>query len=179
MKTTIRTSFFAMLAFTSVALGASASDSVNVQASRDLTVRLAIVDSSKRIEARGVIHDALATSLSASMSRECQMPIRVKVKLAEPSRASEDLAAGVYDAAVVIGASVPQVLMKGDLSLLKATDAKSRDVNRTFYLLARNDDPSLNKVLEAAFEQAVNSAGFQEALKTPEKPASNLAVIAR
>jgi hypothetical protein len=177
MKTLLRTAL-AVFALSSVAV-ASASDSVSVKASRDLSIRVAVVDNSKRVESRGAVHDALATSFSATMSRECQTPVRVKLKLADATRASDDLRAGVYDAAVVIGMSLPQPLLKSDLLLLKASDAKSKDLNRTFYLVARTDDPAMNKVLEAAFEQALNSGGFQEALNSTGKTDSNLAINGR
>jgi hypothetical protein len=143
---------------------ASASEKVSVQASRDLSLQVRLIDSSEKSPTREVIHTALGTSLTAGMTWECKTPVQVSLKVAAVSRAAKDLQAGKCDAIVVIGNSVPPALLTGDLVVLKA-NTQSGDLNQTFYLLGHGSrDPSLNKVLGLAFEHAVKSQGLQEAV---------------
>ena len=156
---------------------ASASDKVSVQASSDL--RVTVIDSSGASNARALVHSALGTSLSLGMTRECKAPVQVKVKVAEVSRAAKELKAGSCDAVVVIGNSVPAALLKDGVTVLKATDARSGDLNRTFYLLAHTRDPAMNQMVGLAFDHAIKSTAFQDALAGKESSSSGLAAATR
>ena len=171
MKTNVYARFIGLFLAISVA-SASASDQVSVKASRDLQV--AIVDSGTK-ESRAVVHPALASSFSAGMTHEFKAPVQVKLKVADASRAAKDLRDGNYDAVVVIGNSVPSQLLKEGFTVLKATDARSGSLNRTFYLLARSGDSSMNQVIGVAFDHAMKSANFQQALTGKSNASSNLA----
>ena len=171
MKTNIYARIAGLFLAVSVA-SASASDKVSVQASRDLQV--AVIDSGSK-ESRAAVHPALASSFSAGMTHEFKAPVQVKLKLADASRAAKELRAGNYDAVIVIGNSVPSVLLKEGFTVLKATDARSGSLSKTFYLLARTEDASMNQVVGVAFDHAMKSANFQEALTGKSSNSSNLA----
>ncbi|ATC64844.1 hypothetical protein CMV30_13195 [Nibricoccus aquaticus] len=156
---------------------AIASDKVSVQASSDL--RVTVIDSTSASDARALVHTALGTSLSVGMTRECKAPVQVKIKVADAGRAAKDLKAGSCDVLVVIGNSVPPVLMKNGATVLKATDARSGDLNRTFYLLANTSDVAMNQMVGLAFDHAIKSATFQDALAGKTTSASGLAATAR
>lgn len=142
----------------------SAFEKVSVQASRDLSLNVRLIDSSGTSEAREVIHAALGTSMTAGMTWECKTTVQVSVKVAAVARAAKDLQSGACDAIIVIGNSVPAPLLKDDVVVLKA-NTQSGDLNQTFYLLGHaSRDPSLNKALGLAFEHAVKSQGLQEAV---------------
>ncbi|MGC4072658.1 MAG: hypothetical protein QM760_09095 [Nibricoccus sp.] len=176
MKTNIYTRILGLFLSVSVAT-AIASDKVSVQASSDL--RVTVIDSTSASDARALVHSALGTSLSAGMTRECKAPVQVKIKVAEPSRAAKELKAGSCDAVVVIGNSVPSALMKDGVTVLKATDARSGDLNRTFYLLASTSDPAMNQMVGLAFDHAIKSPAFQDALVGKESSSQGLASAAR
>lgn len=177
MKTNIYTCIFGLFLSASVAT-AIASDKVSVQASSDL--RVTVIDSTNASNARALVHSALGTSLSVGMSHECKAPVQVKIKISDASRAAKDLKAGACDAVVVIGNSIPAVLMKNGATVLKASDGRSGDLNRTFYLLANSSDPAMNQMVGLAFDHAIKSSTFQDALAGKESStASSLAAAAR
>ena len=157
---------------------AIASDKVSVQASSDL--RVTVIDESASASAsRDMVHAALGKSLSAGMTHECKAPVQVTISVTAVARASKDLKKGVCDAVVVIGNSVPSALLKDGVTVLKATDARSGDLNRTFYLLANTSDPAMNQMMGQAFDHAIKSAAFQDALAGKTGATSGLAAAAR
>jgi ABC-type tungstate transport system permease subunit len=164
--------------FLSVSVAAAvASEKVSVQASSDL--RVTLIDTTNSSKERALVQSALGTSLSVGMTRECKAPVQVKIKVADAGRAAKELKAGSCDAVVVIGNSVPAVLMKNGASVLKATDARSGDLNRTFYLVANTSDPAMNQIVGVAFDHAIKSDTLQNALAGKTGTASNLAATAR
>jgi hypothetical protein len=176
MKNNIYARIVGLFLSVSVA-SAIASDQVSVQASSDL--RVTVIDSSSASDARTLVHAALGTSLSAGMTHECKAPVQVKIKVSDASRAAKDLKKGACDAVVVIGNSIPPALMKEGATVLKASDGRSGDLNRTFYLLADSNDPAMNKLVGQAFDHAIKSATFQDALTGKSSAASSLAATAR
>ena len=172
MKTNVYARLVGLFLSVSVAT-ASASDKVSVQASSDL--RVSVVDVSTASDGREIVHSALGAGLTLGMTRECKAPVQVKVKVSDAARAAKDLKAGSCDVVVVIGNSVPATLMKDGVTVLKATDARSGDLNRTFYLLAHTRDPAMNQIVAMAFDHAVKSATFQDALAGRTSSSSGLA----
>ncbi len=177
MKNNIYARIVGLFLSVSVASSVIASDQVSVQASSDLRVTV-IDESSSAAELRGLVHAALGKSLSAGMTHECKAPVQVKISVSAVSRAAKDLKKGTCDAVIVIGNSVPSALLK-DGVVLKATDARSGDLNRTFYLLATTSDPAMNKLVGLAFDHAVKSTAFQDALAGKAGATSGLAATAR
>lgn len=177
MKTNIYARIVGLFLSVSVAAVAIASDQVSVQASSDL--RVTVIDSSSASDARALVHAALGTSLSAGMTHECKATVQVKMKVSDASRAAKDLKKGACDVVIVIGNSIPAVLMKDGATVLKASDARSGDLNRTFYLLASSTDQSMNKLVGLAFDHALKSSTFQDALTGKSSAASSLAATAR
>jgi hypothetical protein len=161
MKTNVLLSLCALVMSVSVAT-ASASEKVTVQAVRGL--RVAVIDKSNEFGARAPIRQALELSFSAGLTSVCKVDMPVRLKLAEETRAAADLTRGAYDGVVVIGNSVPSDFLKSGIVVLKANNASSKDLNRTFYLLARDDDRSLQDAMGAAFDLALASPSFQQAL---------------
>ena len=177
MKTNVYARLVGLLLSVSVATVASASEKVSVQSSSDL--RVTVIDATDASKARELIHSALGTSLSVGMTRECKAPVQVRIKLSSASRAAKELKTGSCDAVVVIGNSVPSQLLKDGVMVLKATDARSGDLNRTFYLLAHTRDPAMNKLVSVAFEQAVKLPAFQDALAGKVGDSAGLAAASR
>ena len=178
MKNNIYARVVGLFLSVSVASTAIASEKVSVQASSDLRVTV-IDESSNSAEARGLVHAALGKSLSAGMTHECKAPVQVKISVTAASRAAKDLKKGTCDAVVVIGNSVPASLLKDGVTVLKATDARSGDLNRTFYLLANVNDPAMNKLVGLAFDHAIKSTAFQDALAGKSGATSGLAASTR
>lgn len=139
----------------------SASDNVKVQASSDL--RVAVLDTSRPGTDRASVHEAFAATLGATMSKQCGGPVNVKITEVDAFRLSFDLKAGVYDAAFVIGDSVPPILRKGNFEILRAVSEVGIPA-RVFHLIVPTDDPGLQKMISASFPEALASAKFQEAV---------------
>lgn|GEM_PF-3019339 len=176
MKTKLYAQVFGLLLSVSVAT-VSASEKVSVEASRAL--RVAVVDNSGVKDSRETVQAALQSCLSDGMTYACKAPASVVVKMTDASHASKELRAGTCDVVVVISNSVPAVLLKHGAAVLKATDARSGDLNRTFYLLANTGDPAMNQIVGLAFDHAMKSADFQDALAGRKSAASSLASAAR
>ncbi len=147
--------------FLSVAI-ANASDSVRVHSSPHL--RVLVVDGTKAGATRSKVHESFATSLSASLQRQCGGPVGVRVvDQSSDERAAADLSAGVYDAVLVFEENLPADLRTADFSSTQAVSQVGVPV-RVFHLVVRNDDPSLSTMLTSAFADTVKAASFQDAL---------------
>jgi hypothetical protein len=158
---------------------ASALEKVNVQASRDVSLHVRVIDSNGNSDARALIHTALGTSLTAGMTWESKAPVQVSVKASTVSRAAKDLQKASCDAIVVIGNSIPAALLKDEFVVLKA-NTQSGDLNQTFYLLGHaSRDASLNKALGLAFDHAVKSDSLREAVAGKTGPSSGIAATGR
>lgn len=134
---------------------------VKVEASRALA--LAIVDLDRKNPASEALHVAFKDSLSFEMSQLVKMPTPVKPIKLDASRAGWGLGTGAYDTAIVIGGSVPRSMVSSAFSILKAMP-ESGDPKRVVYLITRNDDPGLAKLLTQAFPEAIKGPFFQKAL---------------
>jgi hypothetical protein len=132
---------------------------IRVASSREL--RVAVIDSTKASPTRDAMHQAFATSLCASLSRQCGGPVGVRAKCVGVDNATFNLNAGVYDAVLVVGRSVPDTLRRMDVITLSAIpEGAKRD--RSVYLLIGNGDASLQGLLAAAFAGAINDGKFLE-----------------
>lgn len=134
---------------------------VKVEASRALA--LAIVDLDRKNPASEALHVAFKDSLSFELSQLVKMPTPVKPIKLDASRAGWGLGTGAYDTAIVIGGSVPRSMVSSAFSILKAMP-ESGDPKRVVYLITRNDDPGLAKLLTQAFPEAIKGPFFQKAL---------------
>jgi hypothetical protein len=161
MKSVLGVAFLsACLAF-SVSAADSASANVKVQASSDL--RVAVLDLSPTPGDHSVMHEAFATSLGATMSRQCGGTVNVKVTEVDAIRLGFDLKAGIYDAAFVIGNNVPAVLRKSDFEIIRGI-ADVGVPGRVFHMIIPSDDPQLQKMISLSFPEALASSKFQEAV---------------
>lgn len=151
--------FSACLAVT-VTAAENASD-VKVQASSDL--RVAVLDTTRPGPDRAAVHEAFAATLGATMSKQCGGPVNVKVTEVDAFRLSFDLKAGVYDAAFVIGDSVPQVLRKGNFEIIRAVSDVSGP-SRAFHMVVPTEDPGLQKMISSSFSEALTSSKFTQAM---------------
>lgn len=142
-------------------LRADENSAVKVEASRALS--LAIVDLDRKNPASEALHEAFKDSLSFELSQLVNMPTPIKPIRLEASRAGWGLGTGTYDTAIVIGGSVPRSMVSAAFSILKATP-ESGDPKRVVYLVTRNDDPGLAKLLTKAFPEAIKGQFFQKAL---------------
>jgi hypothetical protein len=142
---------------TSVATIAAAQESVKVASSREL--RVAIVDSTKASQTRDAMHQAFATSLGSSLTQQCGAPVGVRAKCVGVDNAAFNFGAGVYDAVLVVGRSIPDALRRTEsITLSAAIDGGKRE--RMVYLLIANGDSSLQGLLAAAFANAINDGKF-------------------
>ncbi|MEO5961261.1 MAG: hypothetical protein ABIR80_19300, partial [Opitutaceae bacterium] len=104
--------------------GVAASDpQVRVAASREL--RVAVIDGSKRSEARDAMHQSFATALGASLTQQCGGPVGVRATSVGADHAAFNLNAGVYDAVFVVGVTLPNALRKLDVVTVSATPESS------------------------------------------------------
>lgn len=132
---------------------------VRVAASREL--RVAVIDSSKRSEAREAMHQAFAATLGASLTQQCGGHVGVKAASVGADHAAFNLGTGVYDAVLVVGRSVPDVLRRVDGITLQAIPESGRR-DRALYLVIANGDASLQRFLEMAFSHVVKDQKFLE-----------------
>lgn len=161
MNTKLRSGLMLASLFLGVVI-ANASDSVRVQSSTHL--RVLVVDSTKAGTTRSLVHETFATSLSASLQRQCGGPVGVRiVDQASSDRVAADLSAGVYDAALVFEETLPAALRSSEFSSTEAVSQMGVPV-RVFHLVVRKDDPSLATMLTSAFKDTLKVASFQEAL---------------
>ena len=166
MKTSVYSRLLGLCLFVSVA-SASASEAVSVEATTD--VRVAVLDMSGKLGDQPQLHAALATSLSAGMSREYQTPVRVVIEATDAPWAARQLRMGSCDAVVVIGSSVPTALLKDGVVVEKAIDAGTGDANQTFFLLTHPRDPGLNNAVSGSFDYAMRAPTFRDALAGKEQ----------
>ena len=161
MNPTIRAVVITLSICVSVAATAAPQKSeIRVAASKEL--RVAVVDATKSSAVRDAMHQAFAASLSTSLGRQCGSPVGVRAKCVGVDNAAFNLGTGVYDAVMVVGSSVPEVLRRADaITLSASTEAGKRD--RMLYLLISNGDPSLQGLLASAFTVALNDGKFLDA----------------
>jgi len=139
----------------------SAVENVKVQASSDL--RVAILDMSRPGPDRAAVHKAFAASLGQSMSKQCGGPVGVKVTEVDAMRLSFDLASGAYDAAFVIGETVPAALRKGNFEIIRSVSEVGSPA-RVFNMVVPTEDPSLQKMIVSSLGEALANPKFQEAV---------------
>ncbi len=178
MKATLR---FGLFLVSCLGVFASGEPAVRVAASREL--RVAVIDSSQRSDARAAMHQAFASTLGHSLTLQCGGPVGVRAISVAADQAALNLGAGVYDAALVVGSSVPSALRRVDgVTLSAIPESGKRD--RTLYLVIANGDASLQRLLEAAFAQVVADRKFLEMVagtnvKFAVNGGTSLAAIAR
>jgi hypothetical protein len=146
--------------FLSVA-SASASEKVQVQASPDF--RVAVVSADKPDAERRAVQDAMGASLAASLSRQCNGKVNVKMVPSEVYRSVTDLSAGNFDAILFIGETLPSAYRKAEFATSRAVSDIGVPI-QVFHMVVRSDDPSLTKMASAAFESAMISPRFVEVL---------------
>lgn len=146
-------------AWVSAALAGPKASEIRVAASREL--RVAVVDATKASPVRDAMHQAFASGLGGSLTRQCGSPVGVRAKCVGVDNATFNLNAGVYDAVLVVGTSVPDALRRTDSLTLSATPETARR-DRKLYLLIPNGDTSLQGMLAAAFTGTLNDGRFLE-----------------
>lgn len=132
---------------------------MRVAASREL--RVAVIDSSKRSDAREAMHQAFAATLGASLTQQCGGPVGVRAVSVGADHAAFNLGSGVYDAALVVGRAVPEALRRVDGVTLSAVPGSGKR-DRMLYLVIGNGDASLQRLLTTAFSQVVSDEKFLE-----------------
>lgn len=150
----------------------SADTSVQVAASRGL--RLAVYDSAKASPTRDAIHQTFAAALSEAISQRYGNPVGVQAKCVGADHAAFNLEAGVYDAVLVVGGSLPRPLAGSGVSRLTAVTGSGKNEKKIF-LIFRPDDPTLVDLLTNAYPTAVNAPKFVQAMES----ATNPQVVAR
>ncbi|HEX2852415.1 MAG TPA: hypothetical protein VHO24_04185 [Opitutaceae bacterium] len=160
MHTKFRFGLVLLSLFVGVA-AASASDSIKVKSSRSL--RVAVVDASKRDGMRDSVHYAFASSLGASIQRQ-GIPLAVKLSdQSSPANVAEKLASGAYDAVLIFDKTLPASLTGSRFSSTRGVAQVGVPV-RVFHLVVRNGDVGLMTAVNLAFDETVKAANFQEAL---------------
>lgn len=139
----------------------SAPENVKVQASSDL--RVAVLDLSRPGPDRAAVHKAFAASLGQSMSKQCGGPVGVKVTEVDSMRLVVDLTSGAYDAAFIIGDTLPVALRKGNFEVIRAVSEVGSPA-RVFHMVVPTEDPGLQKMIVAAVPEVLSSPKFQEAV---------------
>jgi hypothetical protein len=142
---------------------ATAADEARVRVQASSSLALAVVDLDRNNAAGEQLYDAFKESLSFEMSQRVKAPTPIKTQKVDASRAGWGLGTGTYDVAVVLGGPVPKTMISSGFSILKAVPA-SGDVKRTIFLITRNEDPGLAKLLAEAFPEALKGQFFQKAL---------------
>ncbi len=137
----------------------AAEPQVRVASSRGL--RLAVIDTTKVTPARDAMHRAFATSIGESLSRACGGEVGVTAKCVGVDHAAFNLRAGVYDAVLVVGRSVPEPLRRTEAITLSAVPENGKR-DRMLYLLIAHGDSALEGLLAAAFMGAVRDETFLE-----------------
>lgn len=143
------------------AMAADDASDLKVSASSDL--RVAVLDSSRPGVDRTSVHEAFAASFGASMTKQCSGTVNVKCTEVDAFRLMFDMKSGVYDAAFVIGDTVPAALRKGDFEIIRATSEVGAPA-KVFYMVIPASDPGLRKMITAAFPEALSTSKFQEAV---------------
>lgn len=133
---------------------------VKVKSSRSM--QLAVVADGGRTPASDQLNQALADSLAFELSQRCKMPIPVKANAPDVQKASFGLGNGVYDVVIVVGARMPSALVNSECRILKATPV-SGDMKRVVWMVIRQDDPGLAKMLESAFPDTLKEQFFLKA----------------
>ncbi len=137
------------------------SSEANVQASSDF--RVAVLDTSRPSLERSAVHEAFAASLAKSMSKQCGGPVNVKVTEVDAFTLAFDMKTGSYDAAFIVGSTVPAELRRGDYEILRAM-ADAGSPGRIFYMIIPTADASLEKMVAASFPEALSADKFQDAV---------------
>jgi hypothetical protein len=178
MNATFRLGLFLILCSS---VNAGGDPQVRVASSREL--RVAVVDASKRTDARDAMHQSFAATLGAALTQQCGGPVGVRATCVGVDHAAFNLNAGVYDAVFVVGATVPSSLRKVEAMTLSATpESGKRD--RMLYLMIANGDASLQRLLSTAFTQVVADEKFLESFagadgKAPVTVGKNVAAAMR
>jgi hypothetical protein len=161
----MKTHFGFALSLVSLFVGvasANASESVRVQSSRNL--RVVVIDASKPGATRSSVHENFAASLAASLQRQGGTPLPVKLtEETDTEKATADLSAGVYDAALIFENSLPAAIHAPDFAVRRGFSEVGVPV-RVFHLVVRNDDAAMVAMLTSAFGETVKAPRFQEAL---------------
>lgn len=153
---------FGILAFcilTSTVLAAG--KEVKVEASQ--AIKLAIIDPERRAAGRDVFHQAFADTLGFELSQRVNGLVPVKSATPDIDKASWGLGNGIYDVVLVVGNSLPRAVISADFQILKATPA-SGDGRFFLFFVIRKEDPSLARLLEEAFPEALKGQFFLRAL---------------
>jgi hypothetical protein len=150
-----------VVAFLLAVAPASASEKVQVQASPDF--RVAVVATEKPDAVRRAVQDAMGASLAASLSRQCNGKVNVRMIDTDVSRGVTELSSGSFDAVFYIGETLPTALRKPEFTATRAVSEIGVPI-QIFHLVVRSEDPSLTKMASSAFESAMVSPRFLEVL---------------
>jgi hypothetical protein len=134
---------------------------VSVQASSDF--RVAILDASRPTLERAALHEAFASALSTSMSKQCGGTVNVKCTEVDAFTLGFDMKTGAYDAALVIGASVPAVLKTDDFEIIRAM-SQAGSPSKILYMVIPMGDQGLEKMVASSFPEVLSSSKFQNAV---------------
>jgi hypothetical protein len=145
----------------------AAENTVRVAASREL--RLAIVDPAKATPASDAVHQAFAHALGEAISARSGGPLGVRAKRVPADQAAFSLQAGVYDAVLVFGATVPRPLAISGVARLSAILGSGKEA-RTLYFIFGGEDAVLSELLTVSYPAALNSDKFLAALKGANAP---------
>lgn len=160
MNALVRSAFGLIVLSASFAYGTNSK--VRVEASPEL--RIGIVDANRDAATRDASHEAFAAGFAAAINKDSSAPaVIVKTKSIGADNAAFNLRAGVYDAVLVLGPSLPRPLMLSETSRLTATLSAGKQEKKVF-LIFNNVDEGLTKVLTAAFGPAMANEDFRRAL---------------
>ena len=160
MKTLLSYALPVLAVLLSVA-SASASEKVQVQASPDF--RVAVVATEKPDADRRAVQDAMGASLAASLSRQCNGKVNVKMVDTDLNRGLTELSSGSFDAVLYIGETLPTAFHKPEFATSRAVSEIGVPI-QIFHLVVRSEDPLLTKMASSAFESAMVSPRFLEVL---------------
>lgn len=139
----------------------AAESRVKVEGSREL--RVAVVDSNRDAATREAMHQAFASSLGVAISQACGSRIGVKIKDANADHAAFNLGTGVYDAVLVLGATLPRPLILSECARLSVTLGSGKNERKAF-LIFGTGDTALAKLFGDAFVPAISDAKFLDAM---------------
>jgi hypothetical protein len=151
----------AMLMLLSTKLPALENTNIKIEASRALS--LAVVDLDRKNPAGEQVADLFKTTLSVVLSQLTNMPSPVKPLKMDASRAGWGLGTGAYDAAVVIGGKVPRTMISAAFTIIRAMP-DAGDEKCIIYLVIRNDDPGLARLLTESFPEVIKEPELQKIL---------------
>lgn len=137
------------------ALGADPNP-IRAEASRSL--RLAVVDGSRKAAGHDALHAAFGEALAFELGQRGK-EVPVKVMVADPDRAAWGLANGSFDVGLIVGNNVPRAVISSEFELLKATQTDGKG-KFALYLVLRKDDPELSRILASAFPESLKGQFF-------------------